>query len=537
MIRRFISALGLLCALTVAASAGCGSDNPNCIVPTAPPGTNNNQAASTAFVQNVFTGGGTPQAANTVFAGPPSVGPALPSFRALVGADLPNPGASAKGGVLSAAAAAHQFQTGINTSAAPTFAQPSFADISSTIATSQIGPTIETNVSSAVSGVRTVGPSDCNQTLTLTGGLYIVTLPASPLSNGFTADCTVTIFNNDTRAKILAGFPGSCSNNIANGTNGLLSPGLVETVTIKSSAWTTKICPNRWRPTSAVVLTVDNAGSDTTGDGLSTGGASSFQTITHCAFFVAFMLDYNPVTTQPTCGPTSGQTFTESVTWAVPPTGTNTLNIAGQGGAATWKPAGANPTALLVGNNANIQLANMNVSGTGTTCFSTNSCLLMVVHNMAVLETLAGVTCTDPGSTAGSGKCITTDTGTAGGGQINIDNGLTLAGTAIGTVMHVAEGTRLQFNGTLAVSGTPTINQIFTVLGQSLVCIQGNFATSGSFGAARKYVVLNNGILANVSGVAVPGSTAGCNTSSTCGGGTTFADGFVPNGGTAAGGC
>lgn len=31
---------------------GCGPTNPNCIVPTAPPGTSNNQAASTAFVQS-----------------------------------------------------------------------------------------------------------------------------------------------------------------------------------------------------------------------------------------------------------------------------------------------------------------------------------------------------------------------------------------------------------------------------------------------------------------------------------------------------
>lgn len=39
---------------------GCGQQNPNCIVPTAPPGTSNNQAASTAFVlaelPSVYTG-------------------------------------------------------------------------------------------------------------------------------------------------------------------------------------------------------------------------------------------------------------------------------------------------------------------------------------------------------------------------------------------------------------------------------------------------------------------------------------------------
>ena len=53
--RRIFLSVGLLFALTIAAAAqGCGQQNPNCIVPTAPPGTSNNQAASTAFVQQLF---------------------------------------------------------------------------------------------------------------------------------------------------------------------------------------------------------------------------------------------------------------------------------------------------------------------------------------------------------------------------------------------------------------------------------------------------------------------------------------------------
>jgi hypothetical protein len=44
--------LGLIFSLfcTLAAAQGCGPSNPNCVVPTAPAGSNNNQAASTAFV-------------------------------------------------------------------------------------------------------------------------------------------------------------------------------------------------------------------------------------------------------------------------------------------------------------------------------------------------------------------------------------------------------------------------------------------------------------------------------------------------------
>lgn len=55
---RYVLAFLFLLVSTVAISQGCGPSNPGCIVPTAPPGTNNNQAASTAFVQNAVTGGG-----------------------------------------------------------------------------------------------------------------------------------------------------------------------------------------------------------------------------------------------------------------------------------------------------------------------------------------------------------------------------------------------------------------------------------------------------------------------------------------------
>lgn len=47
---RIVAALAFLLLSCCGALAGCGSSNPNCVVPTAPPGTNNNQAASTAFV-------------------------------------------------------------------------------------------------------------------------------------------------------------------------------------------------------------------------------------------------------------------------------------------------------------------------------------------------------------------------------------------------------------------------------------------------------------------------------------------------------
>jgi hypothetical protein len=59
--RKLFLALLFLMISPAAYGQGCGSTNPNCIVPTAPPGTSNNQAASTAFVQQAIGGiGGSP---------------------------------------------------------------------------------------------------------------------------------------------------------------------------------------------------------------------------------------------------------------------------------------------------------------------------------------------------------------------------------------------------------------------------------------------------------------------------------------------
>src|ERR1700733_8432357 len=57
---RLLLAFGLWLALIGAAVAqGCGPQNPNCVVPTPPPGDNSDRAANTAWV-NANGGGGTP---------------------------------------------------------------------------------------------------------------------------------------------------------------------------------------------------------------------------------------------------------------------------------------------------------------------------------------------------------------------------------------------------------------------------------------------------------------------------------------------
>jgi len=70
------------------------------------------------------------QSANTVFAGPVSGGDATPAFRALVGADLPNPSASSLGGTQSVTCSASNWMNEISIGGVPSCAQPSVSDLS-----------------------------------------------------------------------------------------------------------------------------------------------------------------------------------------------------------------------------------------------------------------------------------------------------------------------------------------------------------------------------------------------------------------------
>lgn len=109
--KRFFLAFGLLIGLSGATLAqGCGPSNPNCIVPTAPNGTSNNQAASTAFVQSAVAGVGAAITAITgdlTAAGPGSVVGTLATVNANVGTfgsstSIPNLTVNGKGLVTAA---------------------------------------------------------------------------------------------------------------------------------------------------------------------------------------------------------------------------------------------------------------------------------------------------------------------------------------------------------------------------------------------------------------------------------------------------
>jgi hypothetical protein len=104
---------------------------------------------------------------NKVFAAP-NGSTGAPSFRALVGADLPAPAASTLGGVKSLASSASKWINAIATDGTPSATQPAFSDISGTVAAAQggagtINGLLKANGSGAVSAA-TSGTDYCAAT-------------------------------------------------------------------------------------------------------------------------------------------------------------------------------------------------------------------------------------------------------------------------------------------------------------------------------------------------------------------------------------
>ncbi len=78
------------------------------------------------------------QSANTIFAGPASGAANVPSFRLLVGADLPNPSASTLGGVQSLTCSASNWFNTLSTAGVLGCSQQNFNNLAGTIAGAQI---------------------------------------------------------------------------------------------------------------------------------------------------------------------------------------------------------------------------------------------------------------------------------------------------------------------------------------------------------------------------------------------------------------
>jgi hypothetical protein len=146
------------------------------------------------------------QNANLVWAGPGTGAAAAPTFRSLVGADLPNPSSSTLGGVQSFAAVGSQWIRQISTSGVPTASQPAFTDISGTVAAAQLpNPSAST-----LGGVESLAPVASKWINTIsTSGVPSATQPAFSDISGSIASSQLPSSGNNT---IISNISGGSSN-------------------------------------------------------------------------------------------------------------------------------------------------------------------------------------------------------------------------------------------------------------------------------------------------------------------------------------
>lgn len=98
------------------------------------------------------------ETANTVLAGPTTAPAATPTFRSLVGNDMPLPASGSLGGVESIAQQTSNWINSISTSGVPSLSQPVFSDISGSVASTQMpafSGAITTSAGSTVASIAT----------------------------------------------------------------------------------------------------------------------------------------------------------------------------------------------------------------------------------------------------------------------------------------------------------------------------------------------------------------------------------------------
>lgn len=203
-----LSVLGVTGSSTANMAAITGTANQVLIVNNAGTALAFGTASLTAGVTGILpvANGGTgvssvaTQTANTVWAGPPSGSAATPTFRVLVGTDLPNPSSSTLGGIKSAVSVSNQWINSISTSGVPSLSQPAFTDISGSVASTQVpaltgdttasaGTTVTTTVK--VNGVA-YGTSPSTNTVPVVTGSNTITYETVPVAAGGTGAISLT---------------------------------------------------------------------------------------------------------------------------------------------------------------------------------------------------------------------------------------------------------------------------------------------------------------------------------------------------------
>lgn len=349
-------------------------------------------------------------------------------------------------------------------------------------------------ISAAVNAQSTsyaVQTTDCFGVVSLSGGLTTVTLPAA---SGFAANCEINIVNNDSRGKILSGFPS--------GLMPILWPSQsVSVKNVAASSWVITQNPGRYRPTAGIALNVNHAsGVDANNDCLGTGSGAC-ATIQNAVTLLQTYLDCTGTNASIN---NANETFTENVVVLGPPCGSGRSGLitftgnAASPSSVVWQPSGA--------------------GGTGLTCFDLSMC---IVNGFKCQSSAANQTCFNAGKmgyigyenivfgTMASGFHLQCQQGATlviegGGGSLSVVGNMTyhlIANSLCNAQM---------IGGAYSIPSALTFSD-WAILGTGAVLVtsatySGAGAGAGSTGA--QYNVSGNSVL-QLNGTTLPGATAG----------------------------
>lgn len=303
-------------------------------------------SGSPVTTTGTLTGTLATQTANEVWAGPTTGSAATPTFRALVGADLPNPSATTLGGIQSTVGASNQWISSISTSGVPALTQPAFSNLSGIIASAQFGSQSQNAVlAGPISGsgsptFRALAGGDLpNPSATTLGGVQSFAQASNQfltqISTSGVVSAAQPAFSNLSGTATLAQLPSIGNNtifsNISGGSSAPLANGLSSIIDSSIASTQGDVL---YRNASGWVALPPG----TSGQVLSTGGAAanpSWTTVTGTG----------TVTSVATNNGLTGGPITSSGTVGLATIATG--NVLGYMGAGSGVPVATTPTAIL----------------------------------------------------------------------------------------------------------------------------------------------------------------------------------------------
>lgn len=477
-------------------------------------------SGSPVTTTGTLTGSLNTQSANLVWAGPTTGAASAPTFRSLVGADLPNPSASSLGGIQSTTGTAHQWLSSISTSGVPGLSQPSFTDISGTASAAQL-PNPGPSSLGGIESFAAVSHQWINQIST--SGVPSATQPGFGDISGNTSLSQLPVIGSNA---ILSNVTGGSATPLGNSLTSLIDTiGSThgDILYRNASSWVVlapgssgQVLQTAGAAANPSWQTVSGTGTVTsvaTNNGLTGGPVTSSGTIGLASIATGNVLAYTgagsgvPVATAPTAvldviGSTEGDVlYRGASTWSAlaPGTSGQFLQTAGAGSTPTWAAIGA-------GNGISVSAGT--VTNTGVVTVKKQVFTSSGTYTPSTGMIYAMIECQGPGGGGGGiANSSAGAAGSAGGGGAGSYSRTLVTAAAVGASKTVTVGTGGGGGANTGANGSN--GSAATSVGT--LCI----ANAGSGGVGGQFGVGGAGGTAATGDITVPGNNGGGGTLAT----------------------